>query len=108
MGGGSRRSSRTSRPTKGDDALVKMTLTFDEAAFGCEKSFKINANEACSSCGGAGGTGSHTCSKCGGRGRVLSQQRSLFGVIQTETVCPVCHGEGKHMIKNAHLVKAKV
>lgn len=107
MGGGSRRSSRTSRPTKGDDALVKMTLTFDEAAFGCEKSFKINVNEACSSCGGAGGTGSHTCSKCGGRGRVLSQQRSLFGVIQTETVCPVCHGEGKTYDKECASCKGK-
>ena len=107
MGGGSRRSSRTSRPTKGDDALVKMTLTFDEAAFGCEKSFKINVNEACSSCGGAGGTGSHTCSKCGGRGRVLSQQRSLFGVIQTETACPVCHGEGKTYDKECSSCKGK-
>ena len=107
MGGGSRRSSRTSRPTKGDDALVKMTLTFDEAAFGCEKSFKINVNEACSSCGGAGGTGSHTYSKCGGRGRVLSEQRSLFGVIQTETVCPVCHGEGKTYDKECSSCKGK-
>ena len=107
MGGGSRRSSRTSRPTQGDDALVKMTLTFDEAAFGCEKSFKINVNEACSSCGGAGGTGSHTCSKCGGRGRVLSQQRSLFGVIQTETACPVCHGEGKTYDKECSSCKGK-
>ena len=108
MGGGSRRSSRTSRPTKGDDALVKMTLTFDEAAFGCEKSFKINVNEACSSCGGAGGTGSHTCSKCGGRGRVLSQQRSYLVLFKLKLFAQYAMVKEKLMIKNAHLVKAKV
>ena len=42
-----------------------------------------------------------------GRGRVLSQQRSLFGVIQTETACPVCHGEGKTYDKECSSCKGK-
>lgn len=108
MGGGSRRSSRTSRPTKGDDALVKMTLTFDEAAFGCEKSFKINVNEACSSCDGSGGTGSHTCSKCGGRGRVYLSNVVYLVLFKLKLFVQYAMVKVKLMIKSAHLVKAKV
>ncbi|HOZ88603.1 MAG TPA: DnaJ domain-containing protein, partial [Bacilli bacterium] len=35
----SRKSS--SRPTKGEDVLVKLNLSFEEAVFGCEKTIKL-------------------------------------------------------------------
>jgi molecular chaperone DnaJ len=96
MGGGSsRRRSNAKRAAQGADALVKISLTFEEAVFGCEKTFKINVEELCSECDGKGGKGSHTCSHCHGRGRVVTEQRSILGVIQTETTCPYCKGTGE-------------
>lgn len=91
MGGGRKRGPRKE---KGKDAVVKMNLTFEEAVYGCEKTFKVNINDACSSCNGLGGKGQVTCSECNGRGRVISEQRTMFGIFQTETTCPKCNGAG--------------
>ena len=95
MGGNGRRSSNSTRATKGEDILVKLNLSFEEAVFGCEKTFEVNVNEACSKCHGKGGINPHKCSKCNGRGRVISEQRSILGMIQMETTCPACHGTGE-------------
>ena len=92
MGGG--RKSRGPRKQKGEDVVVKMSLTFDEAVYGCDKTFKVNINDACKSCNGLGGSGQTTCSTCKGRGRVVSEQRTMFGIFQTETTCPNCGGNG--------------
>lgn len=94
FGGGSR-ARNTNRPTKGKDRLVRMVLDFKEAVFGCKKSININLNETCETCHGAGGFKEHTCSKCNGRGTVVVEQRSMFGVFQTQTICNECGGDGK-------------
>lgn len=91
--GGSRRSKNG--PSKGKDRLVRMSLTFDEAVFGCKKSINIDLNETCTKCHGAGGFHEHTCKKCNGRGTVVVEQRSMFGIFQTQTVCNDCGGNGK-------------
>lgn len=88
------RSRKSNRQTKGDDALVKINLTFEEAIYGCEKEFTINIKEPCSSCAGQGGHNQKTCTNCNGRGRVRSEQRTMFGVFQTETPCAKCDGTG--------------
>ena len=72
FGGGSSKSRKASA-TKGEDSLVRINLTFDEAIFGCEKSFKISLNTMCQDCNGKGGLNPHTCSKCNGKGRIISQ-----------------------------------
>lgn len=95
MGGGRSRKTSTPRAQKGADALTKLNLTFEEAVFGCEKSFIINVDEKCVSCDGKGGKGVHKCSHCAGRGRIVSEQRTILGMIQTETVCPYCKGTGE-------------
>ena len=95
MGGGfGGRSRKTKRQTKGDDALVKINLTFEEAIYGCEKEFAINIKENCSECGGQGGHNPKTCSACNGRGRVRQEQRTMFGLFQTEMPCSKCDGSG--------------
>lgn len=83
-----------SRKSKGADKLVNLTITFEEAVYGCEKEFKVNIDDVCEHCNGKGGTDEKTCSDCGGRGRVLSQQRTPFGVFRTESACPNCNGTG--------------
>ena len=114
--GGSRRNNRN-RPTKGKDSLVTVTLTFFEAVFGCKKSISIDLDTECDFCDGKGGNGEETCNTCGGRGRVVTQQRTMFGVFQSESTCPNCNGKGKtyknvckkcngngHVIKNKEIV----
>ena len=116
FGGGGRRGGGRNRPTKGQDSLVRVNLTFEEAVFGCKKTIDIDLDSECESCDGKGGSGEVTCSTCGGRGRVVSQQRTPFGVFQSESTCPDCTGKGKtfknvckecrgtgHVIKNKEI-----
>lgn len=96
-GGGSRRNANG--PQRGEDVSVRLTLTFEEAAFGCKKEISYARVESCPTCSGSGGTGVETCTKCGGRGQVTVQQRTPFGYMQSSQACDACRGKGK-IIKN--------
>ncbi len=93
FGGSSNRGSN--RPRKGRDTLVRLDLSFEEAAFGLDKDIDLTLNDTCSNCHGKGGFDEETCSYCKGSGYVVTEQRSLFGVIQSRTACPKCHGKGR-------------
>ena len=95
FGFSSRRGAKKNRARKGDDTLVRVNLTFEEAIFGCKKELKLDLDEDCDNCNGKGGFDEKTCSTCGGTGRVVSQTQSIFGVIQQQTTCPDCGGSGK-------------
>ena len=101
FGGGS--STRTANaPRKGQDIQASVILTFEEAAHGCSKKITINRQDTCPDCGGTGaakGTSPETCPDCGGRGYVVTQQRTPFGVMQSQQPCPHCGGRGT-IIKN--------
>ena len=96
FGGGS--STRTANvPRKGHDIQASVILTFEEAAHGCSKKITINRPETCPDCGGTGaakGTSPETCPDCGGRGYVVTQQRTPFGVMQSQQPCSHCGGRG--------------
>lgn len=102
FGGGSR---RRNGPSKGRDRLVRMNLTFEEAVFGCKKSINIDLNETCSKCHGAGGFHEKTCTKCNGRGTIVMEQKSMFGIFQTQTVCNECGGSGKTYTETCNLCR---
>ena len=85
----------SNKSQKGDDMLLRMKLTFEEAISGCKKEVKIDVTDNCSECDGRGGFDEVTCSTCGGRGAVLSEQRTMFGVMQTQKTCPECKGKKK-------------
>ena len=90
MGGSARRAG----PVQGNDLQHRITITFEEAAFGCEKSVDFFRNENCDVCGGTGakpGTQPQTCPTCKGSGQV----RTGGGFMVTVRTCPTCHGEGK-------------
>ena len=84
---------------RGSDLRLKVRLNLQEVATGVTKKFKVRKDITCSSCHGSGGSGLETCSTCHGSGMVLKQQQSIFGMMQTQSVCPTCNGEGK-IIKN--------
>lgn len=102
FGGGARQSRNPNRPMKGHDLRKTMIISFEEAAFGAEKTIQINVEEECTTCGG---TGAHSkkdievCSRCHGSGVVTVEQQTLLGRMQTQRACPTCGGSGK-IIKN--------
>ena len=99
FGGRSGTSERSrNAPRKGERIRAEATVTFEEAAFGCEKDVSVMRVETCDSCYGTGckeGTTAEKCANCSGSGTVISQQRTPFGVMQSTTECPKCGGRGK-------------
>ena len=95
MGGmGGMGASRRNAPVQGDDLQYRLTISFEEAAFGCDKEIDFFRNETCETCSGSGakpGTQPQTCPTCKGSGQV----RSGSGFMVTVRTCPTCRGEGK-------------
>ena len=83
---------------RGEKGNIKRELevTFEEAAFGCEKTLKYERVVGCSDCAGSGaasGTTPEACNACSGRGRVPFQQ--WIFPIAVERTCSRCRGTGK-------------
>ena len=97
--GGSRTRSRSGeRKSRGSDLRVKVALTLEEINTGVTKKFKLKKLVPCQYCKGTGakdGSAAETCPDCHGSGVVMRTQQSFFGMVQTQTVCPRCGGEGK-------------
>jgi len=92
---------------RGGDLRLKVRLTLKECATGVTKKFKVRKKVTCSHCHGSGaenGSGDkQTCPTCHGSGYVIRQQRSPFGMMQTQSVCPDCQGEGSIIKNKCHL-----
>lgn len=102
FGGFGGRGGRRQQVQRGSDLRLKVRLNLQEVATGVTKKFKVRKELSCSACHGSGsadGGGTQTCPTCGGRGVVIGQQRTILGVMQTQTTCPTCGGEGT-VIKN--------
>jgi len=87
QGGGRRRARR------GEDLSYSMDISFEEAAFGAEKTISIPRSVTCDTCQGKRtkpGTTSKTCTTCRGSGQVRFQQ-GFFTVART---CHQCGGQG--------------
>ncbi len=100
FGGGasSGSSSRRNGPIRGEDIAYRITLSFEEAAFGCKKDISYNRIERCSDCGGSGaekGTSAETCPQCHGTGQIRVTQKTVLGMMQTTRPCDACRGTGK-------------
>lgn len=93
FGGGSRRSN-TNRARKGADKLMRIDLSFEEAAFGTKKTIKLDINDKCGECDGKGGKGEKKCTTCHGTGTVTTEQRTILGSFMTKSTCPYCQGKG--------------
>ncbi len=96
FGGG--RSSSPNAPRRGADIAVQLEIGFMEACKGVSHDITINRTEDCPDCKGTGakaGTSTKTCPDCKGRGYVTVQQRSMFGMMQSQRPCTKCGGKGK-------------
>ena len=101
FGGGGRTAHQQNVPRKGENIMSRLELTFEEAAFGCEKEVSTPRIENCPSCSGSGSADGaiESCSNCRGTGRVTVMQNMMGMRMQTQTTCPHCSGRGK-IIKN--------
>ena len=70
-------------PARGESIRVALTISFEEAAFGCEKEVTVERVEQCPSCKGSGcaeGTTAEVCAQCGGSGQVQQRRRKTIKV----------------------------
>ena len=96
FGGGGGGRNRGTRVRRGSDMRVKVHLTLEEIAAGCEKKIKVRKLVQCKDCNGTGSADgrTETCPTCKGSGRTIRQQRGIFGMMQVQTECETCNGEG--------------
>ncbi len=75
------------------DFEMELTLQFNEAVFGCEKTVDIRYKTYCRDCQGTGAKDGKmsTCDYCGGQGQIVMRQ----GFMTFAQECPKCHGMGK-------------
>jgi molecular chaperone DnaJ len=92
---------RRSRVRPGADALLQMSLTLEEAAFGTRREIAVDTAIVCDTCHGNGcapGTSPRTCQTCGGSGEIQSVQRSFLGQVMTTRACSACAGTGEQIV----------
>ena len=109
FGGGRSRGAATNAPRRGENVAARLELTFEEAAFGCEKEVSAQRIENCSTCGGSGSADGvvETCSMCHGAGQVRTTQNFMGMTMQSSTVCPQCSGRGKIVKTPCNTCKGK-
>ena len=98
LGGFGGRSAQRSGPQRGDSLRTSVTISFEEAAFGCEKEISLSRLESCESCHGTGcapGTTAEVCPDCRGSGTVRVQQRMGGMAFTSSAPCTRCRGTGK-------------
>ncbi|MFA6860773.1 MAG: molecular chaperone DnaJ [Bacilli bacterium] len=97
--GGQRQSRRRDNvPRKGQDKMVRVKLSFDQAVNGTKVDIPLDYVTTCPDCHGTGARTPNdiqTCPTCHGLGRVRTRQNTLFGMMESEEVCPDCGGTGK-------------
>ena len=98
FGGGFGGQQRANAPQKGESLRANLTVSFEEAAFGCEKEIELNRTETCSDCHGSGcqpGTTAETCPNCRGTGVVRIQRGAGGFAVSSPAPCTRCQGTGR-------------
>lgn len=110
FGGGSSRGGRgQNSPRRGENIVSRLELTFEEAAFGCEKELSTPRIENCSVCNGSGSADGavETCSRCRGTGQERVVQSFMGMQMQSTTTCSQCGGRGKIIKTPCNTCKGK-
>ena len=97
FGGGGRRTNPNA-PQRGESIRMSLAISFEEAAFGCEKAVTVDRMEQCGACHGSGcaaGTTPEVCPDCHGTGTVQVRRQTPMGVFATSSPCTRCGGKGR-------------
>ena len=96
FGGGQRRNPNA--PQRGESIRASVSVSFTEAAFGCEKSVTLERSEQCPTCKGNGcapGTTPEICPDCHGTGTVQTRRQTPMGIFASNGPCRKCGGTGR-------------
>ncbi len=96
--GGATSAQRRTGTQRGADIRYELTISFEEAVFGCQKEIELPRWETCPNCRGSGaqpGTSTARCSACQGTGEIRRVQQSIFGQFVNVSICERCRGEGR-------------
>jgi molecular chaperone DnaJ len=97
FGGGFGGQQRYRGPQAGNDLLMQIQISLEEAVAGADREIEVIHTEACATCNG---TGSETkkqlnCPRCGGTGQLRQMSQTVFGQFVRMTTCNECQGKGK-------------
>ncbi|MDD1712650.1 MAG: molecular chaperone DnaJ [Methanoregulaceae archaeon] len=97
FGGGFGGQQRYRGPQAGNDLLMQIQISLEEAVAGADREIEVIHTEACVTCNG---TGSETkkqlnCPRCGGTGQLRQMSQTVFGQFVRMTTCNECQGKGK-------------
>ena len=98
FGGFGGQQQRRNGPQRGESIRVSVSLSFTEAAFGCEKELTVERMEQCATCKGSGcapGTTPEVCPECHGSGVVQTRRQTPMGVFASSNPCRKCGGTGR-------------
>ena len=76
---------------RGEDILMEVELTLEEAFAGVTRPISIKRTINCDACNGTGAESSQICPTCKGTGKIQTS-KGFFKIAQT---CPECHGTGR-------------
>lgn len=85
-------------PRRGENLRTAVTISFEEAAFGCEKEITVTRSEPCQTCHGNGcapGTTAEVCPDCHGTGSIRIQRGGGAFTFATSAPCTRCQGAGR-------------
>ena len=97
-GFGSAQRRNPNAPQRVESIRLSVTISFEEAAFGCEKEVSVDRYETCAVCHGSGcadGTSPEVCPDCHGSGQVQVRRQTPMGVFATTSPCGRCGGKGR-------------
>ena len=92
------RSRQSSWPRPGEDIQVSLDISFEESYNGTTKVIEYSRKHK------VAGAKEEECNTCKGRGRVTQQSQTIFGVMQTQNICPSCQGTWKLYTKDGKTI----
>lgn len=90
---------------RGNDLRRRVELDLSEIVHGTTKKFKIKKDVQCTNCHGSGSEDgkTETCSQCKGTGYIVTRRQSILGMMQSQSVCPKCQGQGTIVKNKCHI-----
>lgn len=106
------RGNKTRRNKNNNQIEKSAQISFIESIRGTEINIRYEFEQECNSCKATGamdGSSSNlaNCKTCDGTGYENIRRKSLFAVINTQSVCSACHGKGKIPTKKCYSCDGK-
>lgn len=95
----------TKQENKGRDLEYRVELELNEIIYDIEKKIEYNRVGKCNTCDGTGAKNKEfiKCSHCSGSGYVVRENRTIIGVVRTQSICEICQGKGEVPKENCNV-----